>query len=80
MDERRQGMEDMRSDIKKILYILNGNGEPGLVAKVESHDTQIKSWLKFNSFLLTTFIGTIIVGVVGFVLLKIGIKGQEFYV
>lgn len=74
MEERRKLNNEMREDIKLILKILNGNGTPGLVAQVAEHDKHITTMVRFNTFILTTFIGALIIGVVGFIIWKVGLK------
>lgn len=88
MDERREDyplivkdIEDIKQDCRDIKYILNGNGTPGLVAKVASHGEKIAELESINKERskegrdMGTFIfRAIITLVLGFIAVKVGLK------
>lgn len=81
MEDRRRGNAEMAEDIKeikesvdKIWHILNGNGTPGLVAKIDVHDKQIHHWIGLNTFIITTILSAIILGVSSFVFWKLNMQ------
>ena len=81
MEERRQGFLDLQDDVKEIktdikiiMHILNGNGEKGLVAKVQDHQEAIAAQKKVMAHAGLSLIGAIIVSAVGFVAVKLGFK------
>lgn len=88
MLDRRAGNEQMQLDISEIKTslkfinkILNGNGEKGLVARVLDHtdrlnkyDERITENKKFLFFLRNCLIGSVISLLVGIVALKFGVQ------
>lgn len=65
--ERRIGYTEMHDDIKEIKQILLGKeGNNGLVGKVNAHDRYIGSQIRFGWVVLTSFVGSIVIIIVGF--------------
>lgn len=65
---------EIKSDTKDIKRILNGNGQPGLVAKVYSHDKHISNQQRRQWDITTMIFRTVIGILVTYIAYRVGLK------
>lgn len=67
-------INEIQLDLKEIKKILNGNGKPGLVSKVEHHDEFMRAAIRRDIDMGTFIFRTAVALVLGYIAWKIGLK------
>ncbi len=67
-------LQEIKTDVKDIKKILNGNGQIGVVAKVEYHELWIQRQKSKRDSIVNFVYRAVIAVVVGYIAIKVGLK------